>query len=426
MRWNIQKPLWTGLLILSVASTLAACGGGDSAETSTMGREMHGADWLTNSPIGASLPTVDGGDLARMVATAKKNGAVPVVVHLAPVSLAQLSADAAGVKAAMSDKAARVIAELGSAARSDGRWENGLGQLGISVTEAGLKILQTSGNLVSFYPDSPWHARTALSNADGGLQAIEAALAQQGYVDVQVTLNVNGLEFDTAQDGSVSYRSGPQSADSTARVARSLFADISNEEAVGKSSAASRFEAFAGQTGVDVNPEFTVRVTREGLEKLASSKEVRALRPVGFVDKRQVNLDPEAFSSAETNGTAEVIITIRTPLAGGALSKDSFEAATRSNKRTLDAILSAAGVKSPMKDLSVFGAVSGHLTASELSALRASGDARLLRIELNKPVALTTSTATAGFTNAWAAGYRGAGQNIVVMDAGVQFPPVSD
>ena len=358
-----------------------------------------------------------------MTATAKKNGAVAVVVHLAPVSLAQLSADASGVKAAMSDRVARMIAELGSAARSGGRWDNGLGQLGISVTEAGLKILQTSGNAVSFYPDRAWLERTALSNADGRLQAIEATLARQGYVDVQVTLNVDGLEFDTAQDGSLSYRSGPKSADSASRVARELLGGISNEEALGKSSAASRFEALTGQSGAEVNPEFTVRVTREGLEKLASSKEVRALRPVGFVDKRQVNLDPAAFSRAKANGTAEVIITIRDPLAGGSMSKASFEAATRSNKRTLDAVLSAAGVKSPMKDLSVFGAVAGHLTASELSALRASGDARLLSIELNKPVArptLATSTATAGFTNAWAAGYRGAGQNIVVMDTGVQ------
>ncbi len=40
MKWNIQKPFSTGMLILSVASTLAACGGGDSVETSTVAQVL--------------------------------------------------------------------------------------------------------------------------------------------------------------------------------------------------------------------------------------------------------------------------------------------------------------------------------------------------------------------------------------------------
>lgn len=178
-----------------------------------------------------------------------------------------------------------------------------------------------------------------------------------------------------------------------------------------------------GQVPTAINPEFTLRVNREGLEKLVNSKDVRGIKPVGFVDRRPTTFEDAAIAAAEKNGTAEVIITVRNPVAGGPVSKGSFDANSRSNKRTMDALLAGAGVASAVKDISVFGAASGHLSAAELKALRASADPRLLSVELNKPMAtvqLMTSTAAANVPPAWAAGFRGAGQNLIVIDTGVQ------
>lgn len=372
---------------------------------------------------GAIAAQVDKDDLARMSADARKKGLTPVVVHLAPVSLSEMSADIAGVKARMTGRANLLVAELGQEASEAGRWENGIGQLGLNVTDAGLKLLQNSGNAVSFYPGKAWHERTALFGHDGRFVEIERQLSAQGYVDVQVSLNVEALEFDLAQDGSLAFRSNDKGVASAVQRAKSLFGQLSNSQAVGKDVAESRFAALAGQSAGTLNPEFTVRVNREGLEKLAASNDVRSLRPVGFVDKRPLRFDADVIASAEKNGTADVIVTVRTPMAGGQLSRASLEAASRSHKRTIEAVLAGAGANADVKDLSVFGAVSLHLSASELKALRSHADPRLLSVELNKPIAgvqLMTSTVSSNFTSAWAAGYRGAGQNIVVMDTGVQ------
>ncbi len=375
--------------------------------------------------FGASAALVDKDDLAALSAAVKTNGATPVVVHLEGVSLSEMNADIAGVRARMAAKANLLVAELGQTAWAAGRWENGIGQLGLNVTADGLKILQNSGNAVYFYPGKPWHERTALADHDGRFAEIERQLASKRFVDVQVALNVDGMEFDFRKDGSIKFSGSDHSSTSASAVrsARSLFAQLSHAEAAGRDTAASRFEAMAGQVGTDINPEFTLRVNREGLEKLVNSKDVRSIKPLGFVDRRQTKFDDEATAAAEKNGTAEVIITVRNPVAGGHQSKTSFDANSRSNKRTMDAVLAGAGVRSAVKDISVFGAASGHLSASELKALRASADPRLLSVELNKPVAtvqLRTSTVAANFPPAWTAGYRGAGQNLIVVATGVQ------
>lgn len=154
----------------------------------------------------ARAALVNPAELPKMVAQAQKNGATPVVVHLAPTSIDQLRADLKGVDAAMAQRSTRLLAELGQQIWDGGRWDNGLGQIGLYVTEAGLKMLQNSSNAVSFYADQSWSARSKLSGLDGSHAEIDRLLDTNGYVDVAVTLNVDGLDFDTLKDGSVSLR----------------------------------------------------------------------------------------------------------------------------------------------------------------------------------------------------------------------------
>ena len=375
-------------------------------------------------PTGVQAAQVEPSALLAMSADAQSKGFTPVVVHLAAVSLSEMGADIGAVKTKMAGLAALLTAELGQEAITAGRWENGIGQLGLNVTPAGLKLLQNSSNALSFSPGQPWYARTTLSGEDGRLLALEKQLVSQGHADVQVVLNVDGLEFDVAKSGAIVYRSNDKAVTTSVEQAKRLLEQFSATQAIGKEAAMDRLASAIGQSSMAaLNPEFTLRVNRAGLEKLAASPDVRSLKPVGFEDMRSLSFDAEALSVAQKRGQAEVVITVRTPLAGGLQSRSSLAASTQSNKRTLDAVLGAAGVRSQLKDLSALGAMAGHLSHAELRALRANADPRLLSVTLNRPIAntkLMTSTVSSNFTSAWAAGYRGAGQNIVVMDTGVQ------
>ena len=141
-----------------------------------------------------------------MAAQAQKHGATPVVVHLAGINMDQLRTDLKGVNATMAQRSARLLEELGQQAWDAGRWENGLGQIGLHVTPVGLKMLQNTGNAISFRADQSWSARSKLNGYDGSHAGIDRLLEANGYVDAAVTLNVDGLEFDTLKDGSVSLR----------------------------------------------------------------------------------------------------------------------------------------------------------------------------------------------------------------------------
>ena len=380
---------------------------------------------LTQAFSSAALSAqVDSAELTQMTADAQQKGLTPVVVHLAPVSFSDMRSGIDLVKARMAALAGRLLAELGQEASTAGRWENGIGQMGVNVTPAGLKLLQNSGNAVSFNPGQPWYARTALSVPDGRLQAIERQLLSQGHADVQVVLNLDGLDFDIKSNGEVLYRSTGQAVAATIEQANRLLNQFSGAQAIGKEAVMGRFAAMLGQSSMLVlRPEFTLRVNREGLEILAASNDVRSLQPVGYRDPRPLIFDTDVIPMAIQKGWVEVIVTIRTPLSSGVLSRASQAAEAQSNKRALAAVLAAAGVRRSMQDLSRLGAMVGYMNATELRALRANADARLLSVQLNKPIAaaqLTTSTVSSNFPSAWAAGYRGAGQNIVVMDTGVQ------
>ncbi len=95
-----------------------------------------------------------------MLGEAKSKGVTHVSVHLAPASLSEISTGLEAVKARMASKAAVLSAELGSQAWAAGRWDNGIGQIGFNVTEAGLKILQSSGNAIRFSPGQPLQSRS--------------------------------------------------------------------------------------------------------------------------------------------------------------------------------------------------------------------------------------------------------------------------
>jgi hypothetical protein len=313
----------------------------------------------------SNAATVSQNDFNSLLAEARQNGAVPVQVHLAAVSLSQIHAGLGAVNTAMAQKAAYLVSELGATALTSGRWQNGVGQMGLHVNENGLRILQSSANAISFTRGQQWYQRTNLNGGDGSLVRIDNLLKAQGYVDVVVTTNVEGLQHDTTRSGSVTYSApGKSQSDVSARVQSLLNGTPAGAVTLGAATAVT----LNGRSAF--NPQVTLHLNREGVLALAASDAVRHMAPVGFTDTRPVVLDKDALSMAQAKGEADVLITVRNPLAGGTQSALSFNGMKQSNKRAMTGLLADAGVRSPLTaDMPEFGVSRATLTLNELKAL---------------------------------------------------------
>lgn len=372
---------------------------------------------------GSLAAKVEPSELAALRREAAVSGLARVMITIdEAVKLEAIRDDLAGVKSAMQTKANVLRSELGREALETGHWSNGIGQIGMYVTSAGLQILSNSSNAQSFASDVTRRLRIRAHEADGSVDAVQAALEKSGYADVEVFLNVEEGDYDIGKDGKTSYH--PSSALAT--------------EIVGRLNRLTGERFSRGFRNVDtakavnvVNPEpsFKVRIDNEAFVNLIESSEVRAVRPIGFTDTRATLWAPEALEQARAKGAAEVIITLR----GGDLfsSKSGYMSAKawgvqrRANQRALDEILSAAGipVSASIAKYPDLGAVHVRLPHAGLERLYAGADPRLLSVQLNRVSATATLTNSTVLTNmpaAWSASYVGSGQNIVVIDSGVR------
>lgn len=385
----------------------------------------------TSSAIAAALTfaasmsgaaTVSDTELTQLRAEAQANGIASVMVHLQNVSLSRLKTDREVVRVAVASKAQRLIDELGTEAWAVGRWTNGAGQIGLYVTNRGLSILAGTSNAVSFFAGKRWHERTHLDGANGAHVAADVAAQKDGAVDVQVTLNVNGLRVVTRSDGDKASKADPEETAVAIWGMRSLLDEMPDSELRNRPAAMESLQSMMDAGGAG-NPRLILRVSGQGLIRLADSTLIRDLRPVGYVDQRPRHFDVDALERAQRDGTADVVVVLRDAGMGGALTRASRDAAKAANRSALDEILAASGAPSKLRDFSEFGATYARLTASQLVRLRDSRDARLLAIVDNKPVATTQlaiSGPTMNMASAWSAGYRGGAQNVIVFDTGVQ------
>ena len=322
----------------------------------------------------------DPAELAQMVAQARKNGATGTLIVLVPTSIAQLADP--NIRPELVQRKNLLLAELGKEAWDGGRlYMDRIGSIRLYVTEAGLNILQNSTNAESFRFEYQW-THSKLSNLDGSLNEIDRLLDSQGYLDAVVTLNVDGLEFDTLKDGGISFRTTPQTIEDGRAIARVVINGMNERQLPARSAAFAAIDTMMA-------PTLTLRLTREGVLKLALDDWVRTLKPVGFLGAQHLSFGANVLEEAQRAGSARVIITIRTPMLGGNPSRASVTAQTQAHKRALDGVLAAAGLRDTSRDadLSTLGAMAVQLTYAQLLAIKNSNDARLLAVELNRPVA---------------------------------------
>lgn len=314
-------------------------------------------------------------------------------------------------------QAQNVLAELGQNALKSGYWNNGIGQMGAYVNDIGLRILADSNNAISFTRDVTHAYRIKAVDDDGSLDAIEAAINIDGSAEVEILLNTDSVDYDLDSRGKAVFRPSPRMSEQVQRI----FANLN----------ATHFAQGINVKEIDkTSPVIKANIDRNAFYALIESDDVRAVRPVGYTDPRKAQWPEEVLEAAREHGEAEITITLRgggfSSAKTGYLSPNAINAQAKAYQRVFNDILATIGAPEIDTDVlsgSEIGVLQIKLPLQALAKLYQDADPRVLSVDLNKPVAwatLTNSTNLLNMSSAWNAGFRAAGQNIVIIDSGIR------
>ncbi|MCB1976873.1 MAG: S8 family serine peptidase, partial [Nitrosomonas sp.] len=360
----------------------------------------------------------DAADYENLLNEANSKGFVRVLITLDDtVTLEDMTNKQASLSTAMENKAQNVLAELNQNTLKSGYWNNGIGQMGAYVNEIGLRVLAGSDNAISFARDVTHAYRIKAVDDDGSLDAIETAINTNGSANVDIFLNTDATDYDLDSLGNTVFKSSSVMSEQAQRILTSI-----NTE---------HFAQGINVAEVDENrPVIRASIDRNAFYALIERDDVRAIRPVGYADPRKAQWPEEVLEAAKEHGEAEIMITLRggdfSSAKTGYMSSAAIKAQANANQRAFDDILSKIGALASATDVSTsseIGVLHIKFPFETLAKLYEDADARILSVELNKPVAwttLTNSTALLNMSSAWSAGFRAAGQNIVIVDSGIR------
>lgn len=366
----------------------------------------------------------------RLLQEADTQGTVPIAIHLLNSTFTDLQKNR-GLD--VREKAAHLqnllLNELGSEALKETIWSNQIGQMEVHVTPIGLARLRESRNAQSFTTGRTWYAKTHLRAYDGAHEAVEQALRSENAVNLEVLLNVDGLNIETSADGKYTFKGEYLSIQNASEALISLLNQEMEEKSILNKNEVLNELTNLKNTGQII--PLTIKVNRKGLLLLVNSLAVRSVRPLNYVDPRLAIIDRKIHMVADRDGEVDVLLSIRIPYHSYGLSNNSRERTIKDYGITINSLLKDAKDAKDAKilqDLSEFGAISVRLTKRDLEALEHSLDRRLLSVtESNNIVAepaLATSVPLVNVPPVWNAGFSGTGQGIIVMDTGIQHDHV--
>ncbi len=363
-------------------------------------------------------------EYGNLLSRAMQQGVVRVLVGLdIDGSLTAIRQNLAAVNAAADAKANAVLAELGADAWQTAISRNGLGQMSVYVTSQGLAKLARSNYVRTFGPDVTDGMRSRVYDGDSRIAAIEAEIDAKSVADVEITLNLENLDFDIGPDGGTVYLPSDAQLNELKVRIPAFLNSLSGRVVVNLADLQARVNDPAFQ-----KPTIELRITREGLYALKEHAAVRAIRLVSGTAATPPYFDPEALDTAKKEGSARVIIELRrpapyTPLMGYVPAK-AWQSQADAIRRSVADILSAGGsgvVRT--QEFAGLPALAADLTAAALTRLYQAADSRISSVTLNRPMAypaLNFSTPLIHMPSAWNAGYTASGQTIVVYDTGIQ------
>ncbi len=317
----------------------------------------------------------------------------------------------------------QVLAELGSHALKTTVWNNGLGQIGVHVTPAGLAILTESGHIRGFDRDVTDGSRDTAYDSHGRLAAIEEEIERNGYADIELALNLENFDYEIGPGGRAVFKTSSVQRTEAAAKLTALLDSLPASGVHGLAQA--RADATKEE---DAEPVRVLRVSKEGFYILKEHKGIRSLRLANRDDEAATYLDPDALSSAQAHGEAIVTIDLHrvpgyTPQLDYLPQKARRTQIDSIRNAYLDIVLQIGTADAKLiSEYPGIASATFRLTAQGLEKLYKNPDPRIAGVHLEKTVlrpALAQSTVQLNLPQAWQKGYKAAGQYIAILDTGV-------
>ena len=249
-------------------------------------------------------------------------------------------------------------------------------------TAKGLDILLASAHVRHLGSECNWRRNSALLSYDGQLETVEAELQRQQYVDVEVTIDVEGLHLDLLKDGRVKYIETPGARQDFITKATGALAALSPQQLL-ESSAAQRKLQLAADPATPFDPRFTIRLSRMGIVGISQDRRLRRLVLTGFVAKTDRYVDPQLLVDARQYGQAYVSVSPSFAFACICNSNAAYRADGESRGRALREILAQAQLADIAYIHDGGWAEAMTLTLAQLERLIAVKDDRLIQIRGN-------------------------------------------
>lgn len=305
---------------------------------------------------------------------------------------------------------------LGQDVSEVGSWNNGMGQVGLLITRRGLELLEQSGMAKSIQPDDTRGLRDRAWMSSETQRNIERELGKKGSVDVVLSVN-SDMDYHIGEHGDTVYQ-----ANSFSHGAGGMAQDVFKNSKFG----AGMQILESSKAGSGPSAVVQARIDWPAYYALRMAPEVRSMKVLGVEDES--HWPEEVMDTAFDQGEAQVIITMRggesySPYQGY-MSEKAWKVQSQANQDSFRSAMQGVGHggDGDVQAHAGLGVFTVRLGAEQLKALYEKRDARIRSVELVKPVAtpsLNNSTYQINMGPAWSAGFRGAGQLMIVFDTGV-------
>ena len=326
---------------------------------------------------------------------------VHVAVLLTRLNLGDMAGGDPAKAADTRVRESRLYAELGAQALPQGRWNNGLGIIGMNVTAAGLNALRASGQALEFRGSV--HPSVRAHRIGPDFMDLERALEASGRVSAAIRIRNEQATLSMGTNGCAQVRGGMAAVNEFATRAGRVLDGLHANDVPNLAEARAALAAATSRAQLD-STEVVLNINHRAWVMLATHADVASLRLAQSAPVPDTLLDPSVLAAARQDGQTEVLLLLRLPFRQASRSAREFKAMTDAYDDALSALRVRLGLTSALRAMPEFGLAGGVLKLSEVESLFGRRDARVMAVVANRPAAaplLDTSIARTRVPLVW-------------------------